>query len=522
MHLGEEKAGARVRIGLAACLGILVYFLLAVPVASDQAEEPILSPSLVAELKGSCDLDEVSERAWFDTVRDLTAEDVDTSYLSRLGAEVMQILVSCLDKRLAAFDCSKMTCGDARGALPQLQQLYVEYFMLSDDERFPIDTSALSPESGVPAWDKYQEKLASCYRSAFEACDCDLEGLLALWVNLVLDEPNMYLGATELADEVVAKYEQCLIEKIKSMTDVAAMADLVLERDPDPEAWFRYVDVREDTIYNNYTVACAVLKRLIELYRLDDDDIDYKHSLDAGDVDRHLCSSCCDTLWLLQWMLYQMRVNSIWRCPLTNWEEGEGCDLIGLWNFRHVVMVSSDPYTLCRKNQLDALAADCDPNAFCRILSCGSGSREALEARLADPREAAFLELFKARLEQCSGKEVDLQDVVDWCVTVPVSKTWDTLKTAEPEPAIPDDTRSCAEDLGEASGSDYKASGYSRYRVPVSQHLDFFRDEIDAYLGCSKLGPCAQALKIWLIQAPLDLQTELAEVFWEAFQEANR
>ncbi|MBU0595906.1 hypothetical protein KJ567_04400, partial [Candidatus Bipolaricaulota bacterium] len=148
--------------------------------------------------------------------------------------------------------------------------------------------------------------------------------------------------------------------------------------------------------------------------------------------------------------------------------------------------------------------------------------QEALEAELADPREAAFLELFKARLEECLGKEVNLEDVIEWCTTVPVNKIWDTLKTAEPEPAIPDDTRSCAEDLGEASGSDYKASGYRGYRVPPSQHLDFFRDEIDAYITCSKLGPCARALKAWLSQAPRELQKQLAEIFWEAFEEANR
>ncbi|MBU0596445.1 hypothetical protein KJ567_07165, partial [Candidatus Bipolaricaulota bacterium] len=369
MHPEKERFGRCVQIWLAVCLGVALLCLLDAPLLGNQAEEPILAPSLVADVQERCDPDEIYERGWEETLQGLSAEEVETFDFDRLGAEVMQILVDCFEKKLAAFDCDKMTCADVRGALPQLKQLYGEYFLFSEDERFlGIDTSSLYPSTGVPAWDKYQEKLAACYRSVFEACDCDLDALLTLWVDLVLDETNMYLAGMELADEIVAKYEECLIEKIKSMTDVKAMADLVLEKDP--ETWFRYIGPREDTIYNNYTIACAVLKRLIELYRLDEDEVDRHHSLDEDDVDRYLCSSCCDTLWLLQWMLGQMRLCSIWRCPETGWQEGEGCDLTGLWIFRLERMASEDPYTLCRKHQLETLAADCDPNAFCRILSC--------------------------------------------------------------------------------------------------------------------------------------------------------
>ena len=91
-----------------------------------------------------------------------------------------------------------------------------------------------------------------------------------------------------------------------------------------------------------------------------------------------------------------------------------------------------------------------------------------------------------------------------------------------PEPDIPEEILACTEDLGEASGIDYRNSGFLRYTVSVAKRLGFFKDEVDAYLKCTKLGPCARKVKAWLNQAPLELQKELAEVFWAAFEEANR
>jgi len=91
-----------------------------------------------------------------------------------------------------------------------------------------------------------------------------------------------------------------------------------------------------------------------------------------------------------------------------------------------------------------------------------------------------------------------------------------------PEPDIPEEILACTEDLGEASGADYKRSGSRRYRVFASKRLSFFKGEIDAYWKCTKFGPCARKVKAWLNQSPLALQTELAEAFWTAFEEANR
>ena len=90
------------------------------------------------------------------------------------------------------------------------------------------------------------------------------------------------------------------------------------------------------------------------------------------------------------------------------------------------------------------------------------------------------------------------------------------------EPGIPEEILACTEDLGEASGTDYKNSGLRRYKVSPSKRLKFFKDEIDAYLDCNKLGPCARTVKAWLQQASLELQKELAEIFYTAFQKANR
>ncbi len=91
-----------------------------------------------------------------------------------------------------------------------------------------------------------------------------------------------------------------------------------------------------------------------------------------------------------------------------------------------------------------------------------------------------------------------------------------------PEPGIPEEILTCTEDLGEASGTDYKNSGFRRHKVSPSKRLKFFKDEIDAYLDCNKLGPCARTVKTWLQQASLELQKELAEIFYTAFQKANR
>ena len=457
----HPEGSKRRKVWLTLCLLFSLVVWGGAALLGDQEEEPILSSALVADLERRCDPDEIYEKAWEGTLQRLRHDEVDTFDFGRLGAEVMQILVGCFEKKLAEFDCESLACGDVRDALPRLKGLYVKYFRFFEDERYAgINTSALYPSEGVPAWDKYQEKMDACYRSVFEACDCDLDSLLALWADLALDDLNWAPRGAELADEILAKYEECLIERIASMTDVEAMGDLVLERDP--ETWFRYLGEREVTFYNNQTVACAVLKRLIELYRLDEKDVvDRDHSLDEEDVERYICSSCCDTVWLLQWMLGLMRSYAIWKCPETGWQEGPGCDLSGLRIFRWEAIARQDLYALCRKQQLNTLTADCDPNAFCRLLACKAhgvaGYEEALEAQLDDPREAEFLRAFKERLEECLGESAELEDVVEWCVKIPSHKTWDGLRQA-----TGDDSAATAEtgsiafleipDLGASSG----------------------------------------------------------------------
>jgi hypothetical protein len=196
-------------------------------------------------------------------------------------------------------------------------------------------------------------------------------------------------------------------------------------------------------------------------------------------------------------------------------------DSDNLYNFWQRMKLVGDLYTLCRELVLSELTADCTPSAFCTILSCKEqgavGLREALEAELADPREQEFLASFKERLEECSGCAVDLGCIADWCAQA--EKTWEALRALCP---ISTETRNCATKLGTASGTDYKKSGYRRYDVPSSQRVSFFEDEIDAYVDCPELGPCARALKTWLATATVELKRELAGIFWETFQAANR
>jgi hypothetical protein len=442
MHPGRRALSCCIPVWWAVCLGILMLSLFAVPLVGEEAEEPILAPSLVADLRSRCDPDEIYEKAWEGTLQGLSPEDVDTFDFGRLGAEVMQILASCFERELAAFDCDKMTCDDFDEGIKRLKGLHTKYFLFAGDDRFlAIDTSSLFPSARCQAWNDYQEKLEACYRSVFESCsceviwrrwennvlvssgtcECDLERLHALWIDLVLDVVNPFEGRMEMAEKVLAEYEECLVEKIASMTDVEAMLDLILERDE--ETWFRYRGARGDTLYNNYTVACAILKRIVELFNMNEDDIE-----------RYLCSPCCDTVWLLHQIAESMRLHYIWRCPETGWREGTGCDPSGAWAFREAFELRGGLYPFCRSHQLDNLAADCDPNAFCQLLACreyGVASyRESLEAQLADPREEEFLKAFKRRLEECLGEEVDLQDVIDWCVRVPANKTWDALRSA--------------------------------------------------------------------------------------------
>ncbi len=455
----SEKGWRRLRVWFAAGLCVSMLGLLGGGLLGDEAEEPILSPTLVADLQMRCDPDEIYERAWEGTLQGLSPEEVDTFDFDRLGAEVMQILAGCFERELAAFDC-EMACADLDEGMKRLTDLYAKYFFFASDDRFlGIDTSSLFPSEGVPAWDDYQEKLEACYRSVFESCacekrwtvrgdvpvtqvcECDLERLRALWIDLALDDLNPFEEGMALADEVLAKYEECLIEHISTMTNVYEMARLIFEEHAGSDT--PYSVVRGDTVYNNYTVACAILKRLIELY-----------DLDVEDVDR-LCSPCCDTVWLLKWLIGWIGQYHLMGYPERDRREWSNWDQDNLNRFRRRMDILGDPYTICRKHQLEVLAAECDPNAFCRILACREhgvvGHRDALEAQLADPREREFLEAFEARLEECLGQDVELEDVIEWCTTTPANKSWESLEqlardrgpvetSAQVEPGIPVET----------------------------------------------------------------------------------
>ena len=516
MRPTEASNAPKLVMLVAVCIGILLFYMWT-PSADDSGEgvEPMLSPELVSELSENCDANEIYQRAW---VQILSAEEYADlaggelfDHEERLREEVTPILLACLEKELSAIDCDTVACADVDGKLESLRaDVFSEYFFGN------IISCYSSGASGYDtAWAKYQAKLAECYRSIFNACDCDMEGLLALWADLVLNEANPLDGAESmaLAEAVLSKYEECLIEQIGQMTNVYEMMRLVFVEDARDQDGYRVV--RGDTFYNNYTVACAILKRLIQLYELETD-VD----------DKHLCSPCCDTVWLLGWLFDTIGGYNLEHYPERDWSAWTNWDQDNLVRFLRHMEAVGELYTLCRKHMLEQATADCYPNAFCRILACREhgivGHKDALEDQLTDPREQAFLAAFKQRIEECVGREVELQDVIDWCTTVPAKKTWDNLKSAQPEPAIPEETRTCAEDLGEASGTDYKNSGFARYRVAPSKHLSFFREEIDAYLTCTKLGACARMVKAWLNQAPLEFQKELAEIFWNSFEEANR
>ena len=96
------------------------------------------------------------------------------------------------------------------------------------------------------------------------------------------------------------------------------------------------------------------------------------------------------------------------------------------------------------------------------------------------------------------------------------------LAIATTEAGIPEGIVACAEQIGEASGTDYKNSGFRRYRVPEGQRLAFFIEELAAYRGCPVLGVCVDAVEAWLDSARSEDQIELAGIFWDAFQAANR
>lgn len=90
------------------------------------------------------------------------------------------------------------------------------------------------------------------------------------------------------------------------------------------------------------------------------------------------------------------------------------------------------------------------------------------------------------------------------------------------EPGIPQEVIACTEQIGTASGIDYKNSGLRNYRVPVSQRLGFFEDELEAYEGCPVQGACVEIVLDFLATADASEKNELASIFWDAFSAANR
>jgi len=90
------------------------------------------------------------------------------------------------------------------------------------------------------------------------------------------------------------------------------------------------------------------------------------------------------------------------------------------------------------------------------------------------------------------------------------------------EEGLSEEIVNCTERIGEASGADYKASGFRRYRVPSSQLRSFFLDELEAYSGCPTLGECVTAVQAWVEEASAEDLAELVAIFWAAFQAANR
>ncbi len=461
----------------------------------------LLSSELVAALSADCDAGQVYRRAW----QEHGGGGTDGEREAKLRQEITPILLACLEKELAVVDCSAMNCQDVDSDLRPLIELLSEYFV--------ADVLACYTGSGIEsAVAMYAAKLEQCYTTMLAGCDCNLAGLQALWAAVTLDDNKNYGldgdAWQALVDRIVAKYEECLIGRIQEMTNVFEMMRLVFEEEAGAEA--AHSKLRWDTLYNNSTVAWEILKRLIQLYELE---------IDINDP--YMTSRCCDPVRLLRWLYEMIDSYGLQDYPTRDPRTWTTSDSDNLYNFWQRMELIGDLYTVCRELALQELTADCTPSAFCTLLSCREcgveGLRDALEDELADPREQAFLASFKERLEECSGCSVDLDCVVGWCVQT--QKTWEALRALCP---ISAEIRDCAARLGTASGTDYKKSGYRRYDVPSSQRVGFFEDEIDAYADCPELGSCARALKAWFATATAELRQELAGVFWDAFQAANR
>ncbi|MBN1511427.1 MAG: hypothetical protein JXB13_05385 [Phycisphaerae bacterium] len=90
------------------------------------------------------------------------------------------------------------------------------------------------------------------------------------------------------------------------------------------------------------------------------------------------------------------------------------------------------------------------------------------------------------------------------------------------EAGIPREVIDCVEQIGTASGTDYKNSGLRNYRVPVSQRVSFFEDELEVYDGCPVQGACVEIVLDFMAIADASEKSELAAIFWDAFHAANR
>jgi hypothetical protein len=426
--IGASDGTKRATLLVVLSLGVLLHCGPA-GLADEPGEDAdsLLAAELVTELGERCDASEIYQRAWQDILSSeeytCLPHDEQFEYQERLREAVTPILLACFEKEMNAFTCEGVPCGDATAELKGLSEsLGLEYF-------FGDILGCYTRTGYQAAWAAYQAKLERCYVTLFARCDCDMYGLLDLWSDLALNDLNFLDGAVrmDLADRVLAKFEDCLVSQIQTMTNVYEMARLIFD-DPD-DIWTPYSKrgIR-NTMYNNYTMACAILKRLVELY-----------DLDVEEVDRYLCSSCCDTVWLVGWLLDWIDHYHLMGYPERDWREWSSWDQDNLNHFRQQMHLAGDLYTVCRKRALEEATVDCDPTSFCRILACRehgvAGYREALEAQLDDPREAKFLEAFKTRLEECLGERVEFEDVLDWCVAVPANKTWESLREAGGEDA---------------------------------------------------------------------------------------
>ena len=94
--------------------------------------------------------------------------------------------------------------------------------------------------------------------------------------------------------------------------------------------------------------------------------------------------------------------------------------------------IVKDPYTYCRIIMLDQETKGCNVDSFCKSLACqglyGGYGKDAYESTINDPKDAPYLSYYIKRLKECSGMDIKLEDLIDYCSLRNTNRNWTDFK----------------------------------------------------------------------------------------------